>query len=660
MSSCSQQLHVKPVRFCFFRLACLLALRLMDLLADAVSPMSAWSAGVDPRSSDGDVMEAVSQITLPTQEDAHADATDDESGDRFEIAPPAVKRRRLRGKQPDPCGASRPQSRDLVKDEGGMSVSNSCKEERLSRREFQHFYYRLRRWREKLAAGFEGEDEARANSNPFKALDRVGKYEMLKKWAADDDGADPVVKRRALAFFQAKAAPETQNGEGQSYACRSESLLLTWNGDWGLLPLAAAGGAWVAVKELCTRLSLSPALASLAASIRSSSEKWKQQYTCTESAWSIELSVKRYEEALALLQRDHARRLEEDPQATPCIPSSLGSLTAAERQLSRYPLRVHVHCYLRFRTRQRHQLSEDFMLRGSIPVRGGLAHCSGSRNKDPGAVGMYYLQCPKIGSIMSGGASRPFDTYLVNPQWIQNLVQLGKMTVEDARIEMLRTAKCLPRNLENLERLQQEKRRLELAEHIRSVQKQLDAKRKQAKVLPAVTQWLQSFATVEQRYAFLVLDGPSRTGKSVFSRSLSPCPENFLEVDCSGTEYPDLRDFKPLQHTVVLFDEATPTLVLRNKKLFQASASKCKMASSPTNLNAYDVWFHQVRIIVASNKWEQQLNAMCHEDATWINANSVYVRVTGPLWEEGPTLEPLAQQFEPSSQASTWCGAALQ
>ena len=632
----------------------------MDLLTDSVSPMSAWSIDVDPWSTGGDVMDSVSQITLPTQEDAHADAADDESVGGLEIAPPAVKRRRIRYKKPDPCGASRPQSRDLVKGEGGMSASNPCKEARLSRADFQHFYYRFRRWREVLSAGFMCEDEARANSHPFKTLDHVGKFEMVKKWAADDDSADPDVKRRALALFEANAAPTTQKRTGKQYVSRCESLLLTWNGDWGLLPLEAGGGAWVPVKDLCTRLSLSPALDSLAASIRSSSEKWKQQYTCTESAWSIELSVKRYEEALAMLQRDIARRLEKDPQATPCVPSSQGSLTTAERQLRSFPIRVHVHCYLRFQQRQRHQLSEDFVLRGSIPVRGGLAHSSGQRRKDPGASGMYYLQCPKIGSIVSGGASRPFDTYLVNPQWIQNLVQLGKMTVEDARKEMLRTAKCLSRNLENLECLEKERSRVVMAEHIRDVQAQLDAKRKQVKVLPAVTQWLQSFATVEQRYTFLVLDGPSQTGKSMFSRSLSPWPENFLEVDCSGTEYPDLRDFKPLQHTVVLFDEAAPSLVVRNKKLFQASASMCKMASSPTNLNAYDVWFHQVRIIVASNKWEQLLNAMSYEDASWINANSVYVRVTGPLWVDGPTPEPLARQFEPLSQASTWCGAAIE
>ena len=84
------------------------------------------------------------------------------------------------------------------------------------------------------------------------------------------------------------------------------------------------------------------------------------------------------------------------------------------------------------------------------------------------------------------------------------------------------------------------------------------------------------------------------------------------------------------------------------------------MASSPTSLNAYDVWFHRVRIIVASNKWEQLLNAMSYEDASWIKQNSVYVRVTGPLWVDDPTLEPLAQPVEPSSQASTWYGASFQ
>ena len=260
---------------------------------------------------------------------------------------------------------------------------------------------------------------------------------------------------------------------------------------------------------------------------------------------------------------------------------------------------------------------------------------------------------------MSGGASRPYDTYLVKPDWIQNMLQMGKMTQEDARAELLRTTKCIPRQMDNMDRLAQETERMSLAEHIREVQRELEGKRLQTRVIPAVTEWLRTFDTLEPRYRFLVLDGPSKTGKSLCSRSLSPCREKYLEVDCSGTEFPDLRAYKALQHTYVLFDEASPSLIVRNKKLFQASASLCKLGSSPTNQNAYDVWFHQVRVIVASNKWAWELKSMSHEDASWVQENSVYVRVDGPLWIESPSLEPLAQPAESQSQGYPWLAASM-
>ena len=149
--------------------------------------------------------------------------------------------------------------------------------------------------------------------------------------------------------------------------------------------------------------------------------------------------------------------------------------------------------------------------------------------------------------------------------------------------------------------------------------------------LSPVSAWLDTFNVIAHRYKCLVLDGPSCIGNTLFARSLSPDANSLLEVDCSGVLDPDLRQFEALRHTHVLFDECCPLCVL--KKLFQALSSFVTLGASQTNMLAYQVWFHRVRIIVASNLFQQELQALQHADAMWVMENMVYVPMQQPLWE---------------------------
>ena len=94
-------------------------------------------------------------------------------------------------------------------------------------------------------------------------------------------------------------------------------------------------------------------------------------------------------------------------------------------------------------------------------------------------------------------------------------------------------------------------------------------------------------------------------------------------------------------HKVVLCDEGTCEMVLKYKKLFQASAAYVTLGSSRTNCHAYTIWCHSVMFVIASNKWASQKAKLELEDAAWLDANSVYVAVTEPLWEEAaPSWSP--------------------
>ena len=83
---------------------------------------------------------------------------------------------------------------------------------------------------------------------------------------------------------------------------------------------------------------------------------------------------------------------------------------------------------------------------------------------------------------------------------------------------------------------------------------------------------------------------------------------------------------------MILCDEGSVHMVLRYKKLFQASASFTTLASSRTNCHSYEVWAHGVQFIVTSNRWWKELQSSAWEDAEWLRQNSVYVHVTEPLW----------------------------
>jgi hypothetical protein len=104
----------------------------------------------------------------------------------------------------------------------------------------------------------------------------------------------------------------------------------------------------------------------------------------------------------------------------------------------------------------------------------------------------------------------------------------------------------------------------------------------------AVDAWLAFSRTTRMLYKFLVLEKPSCVGKTQVSSSLS-LSNKFLEVDCSGCVEPDLWRYESLLHDVILFDEAACHLVLRCKKLFQASLSTVIMASSCTNCHSYHI-----------------------------------------------------------------------
>ena len=109
---------------------------------------------------------------------------------------------------------------------------------------------------------------------------------------------------------------------------------------------------------------------------------------------------------------------------------------------------------------------------------------------------------------------------------------------------------------------------------------------------------------------------------------------SFLELNCAQCPEVPMRGFRRKQHGLVLFDEISPKQVADQRKLFQASHGLVQMGCSATNIHAYEVYMHAVRLVCCSNKWQADLDTLRHADAEWIVANCVYVQVKTPLFAD--------------------------
>ena len=140
--------------------------------------------------------------------------------------------------------------------------------------------------------------------------------------------------------------------------------------------------------------------------------------------------------------------------------------------------------------------------------------------------------------------------------------------------------------------------------------------------------FMEQFQEIRARYKFLVLEGQSRTGKTFFAKWLLNNPDRVYETNCASCPEPDLRDFNALYHQVILFDEASPEMVIRQKKLFQGPPCFVEMGSSATNCHSYRVLVSGIRLVICSNGWSEAVCRMQSKaDRDWLRENSFIVDV---------------------------------
>ena len=112
--------------------------------------------------------------------------------------------------------------------------------------------------------------------------------------------------------------------------------------------------------------------------------------------------------------------------------------------------------------------------------------------------------------------------------------------------------------------------------------------------------------------------------------------ESSLEVNAAGEDQPSLQNFDFQRHKLILLDEASPEMVLRNRKVFQAPNAVLELGQSKTNCHSYRVYLNGVLFVIASNGWADDVLALPPSSRKWIEANQVLVNVTRPLWLPSP------------------------
>lgn len=376
-----------------------------------------------------------------------------------------------------------------------------------------------------------------------------------------------------------------------------KTLLLTYNGEWGLRSVDGTGFLLV------------PGMPVDEAVVRC------RQESVVINVWE---EFKEFGAELAKTLR--------------CSDHSVCMEICAETLASSDIARCHMHMWMRH-NKNIFVPDMDSLAFGSITphfasVIGGMA----VSNRSASFVGMLYTSSLKYGSVFSHGTRQPFSGYLVQPSWLMNFLQGGKITMETCKSGIIKSCQNVARYLTDLQMLETHYRNEKFEAEQRRVSKVLAARKRPFIDIPSVQTWLQQYSDDNFRYKFLVLDGPSRFGKTTFVTSLLGDDQAVLELTCSGGAAIDLKMYQRHKHKLILFDEIEAPQVLSNKKLFQAGPAPVQLGQSQTGMYCYTVFVYRTMLVCSSNCWSESFSKLRQSDAAWIEANQVYVAVDDYLF----------------------------
>ncbi len=142
------------------------------------------------------------------------------------------------------------------------------------------------------------------------------------------------------------------------------------------------------------------------------------------------------------------------------------------------------------------------------------------------------------------------------------------MRYTTARIELIKTTQVLTRKLADLDKWHAEQGALNIEERVRARCIALQASMLPFRLIQIVEDWKVHIESLSLRKRFLVLEGPSGVAKTAYATSLWGSAAT-MELNMAGSDEFCLRTFDPVIHKAIVWDEARPSVVSSQRKLFQ-------------------------------------------------------------------------------------------
>ena len=525
----------------------------------------------------------------------------------------APSRKRLRGKQAPPAGTSHqdnsPANSCRLLDHavwGGLEHA-SVDELATGDATYQKMYYKLRAWlwsyRDQWARL-----QKRSPELVKCGLQCTTGWGSSPKWAKslvvshflDKNEAPPTI--RALYTKAWTETNERQNKlEGSILRVQGKSVLITYNGQWGVISIQDCGGGKPDEVLDVTALVLRVRESRLAQRL------WSEFYQLA----------------------DQLVRIMRVTHWTACMEICTKTWTE-ERQV-----RLHAHLFLKRRDGKMDfkNLGNTLPFHSCFPVVSEWYKVS-SRSSACSWMGAFYCQAPKIGGVFSAGNVEPFVGYPVNGSWIFSLLQQQKIGFADAKEWLIKTGRGLARNLHDINTWRNAQAELAEREYVASAQRKHLAENKAWRQIEKFEAWkAASLQPMLRRKKFCVLVGPTGLGKTEFIKAQFG-PDRTLELNAAGMTHPCLTEYHSDQHLCILWDEAEASLISENCKLFQCPAAFVKLGFSPTGAMCYTVMFNKSVMVINSNRWHEQLAKLEPGDRDWVEKNQAMIEVTEPLWIE--------------------------
>ena len=277
--------------------------------------------------------------------------------------------------------------------------------------------------------------------------------------------------------------------------------------------------------------------------------------------------------------------------------------------------RGHTHLFIVTKEKQREVDATVLKYNDKMPnIEGGTSRGRSARRTWD--RGHFYVYCPfKTSHVMSSTNYMPMVKYAVDSSWVMTMWRQGKI---DDPVRCAATYRVLTPAMEGQVKLVNKRNIDYMRENVLDGRtKKLTSNMVLFKKIPEVEMWMETFESVQHRYKFLWLHGPSGNGKTMFAVNL----KKMTHLHSAGVDW---TTYDAGQHDAIVFDDIfdMETYINMHKPIFQ-SARKTAVNTSKTNC------FSQ--LIDTAGK----MIIVCNNDApttSWVLANTIVVEVDEPLF----------------------------